>query len=135
MDIVKGVGMAVGGLVIGFVVVILGIVGIFLFAIFGALIGAITGWILSNTPILGDLVRTGFTSVLEVESPDLVAIGAMLGFIAGFFKNWEHKQECKHHCKHEKMENCCEGMSEKFEKMEDIPEVHIDIKPKGKKKK
>ena len=132
MEISKALGMAIGGLVIGFVVVILGIVGIFLFAIFGALIGAITGWILSQTPILGEAVKNGFTSVFGVESPDLVAIGAMLGFIAGFFKNWEHKEEKKGKDdgkeigdwfkKHGK--ECCEDI--------DMPEVHIDIEPKKK---
>jgi len=75
MNPIKAVGMAIGGLFIGLFVVILGIVGIFLFAILGALIGAITGWILSYTPILGDAVREGFTSVFEVQNPDLVSTG------------------------------------------------------------
>ena len=124
MDISKAVGMAIGGLVIGFVVVILGIVGIFLFAIFGALIGAITGWILAQTPILGEAVKNGFTSIFGVESPDLVAIGAMLGFIAGFFKNWDHKEDWKgkKEWSGKKTEEWCEDM--------EVPEVHIDIEPK-----
>ncbi len=87
-------GAVVAGLV-GLVAVLIGILAIFLFAIIGALMGAITGWILGYTPILGPAVKEGFTSVLNVQSPDLVAIGAMLGFIAGFFKNWGggwHKQ-------------------------------------------
>ena len=125
MDFMKGAGMVVGGIVIGSIVVI---IGIFLFAIFGALIGAITGWILGQTPILGDAVRAGFTSVFGVESPDLVAIGAMLGFIAGFFKSWDHKAG-------EKQKDECD--EKKFKEWaKEIPDVHIDIKPrtKGKKK-
>lgn len=129
MDVLKGAGIAIGGLFIGLIVVLLGILAIFLFAIFGALIGAITGWILTQTPILGDAVKSGFASVFEIESPDLVAIGAMLGFIAGFFKQWDNKQECKikheGHTKHAK--EWCEDI--------EIPEVHIDIEPKAKSKK
>lgn len=130
MNPIKAVGMAIGGVVIGIVVVVMGIIAIFLFAILGALIGAITGFILSYTPWLGDMVRQGFTSVLEVQNPDLVAIGAMLGFIAGFFKNWNGGGG--HHECHEKKEKepCCDEWGP-----EDIPEVHIDVKPKAKKKK
>jgi hypothetical protein len=128
MDFLKAAGVAIGGLFIGLIVVLFGIIGIFLFAIFGALIGAITGWILTHTPILGEAVKSGFTSVFGVESPDLVAIGAMLGFIAGFFKQWDHKDgwKGKHewHPKHE--EEWCEDV--------EIPEVHIDIEPKSKSK-
>ena len=133
MDVLKAAGMAIGGLFIGLVVVLFGIIGIFLFAIFGALIGAITGWILSQTPILGEAVKTGFTTVFEVESPDLIAIGAMLGFIAGFFKNWENKsdfkgKESKENWNSKDFEKCCENMEDM-----DIPNVHIDIEPKKKK--
>jgi hypothetical protein len=80
-------GAVVAGLV-GLVAVLIGILAIFIFAIIGALMGAITGWILGLTPVLGEAVKQGFTSVFNVQSPDLVAIGAMLGFIAGFFKGW-----------------------------------------------
>ncbi len=80
-------GAVIAG-VVGLVAVLIGIFAIFLFAIIGALMGAITGWILSYTPILGQAVKQGFTSVFNIQSPDLVSIGAMLGFIAGFFKNW-----------------------------------------------
>lgn len=129
MNPIKAIGMAIGGVVIGVIVVVVGIIGIFLFAILGALVGAITGFILSYTPILGDLVREGFTAVLEVQNPDLVAIGAMLGFIAGFFKNWSGGN---HHEYHEKKDekDCSDEWSP-----EDIPEVHIDVKPAKKKKK
>ena len=130
MDFLKTAGMAIGGLFIGLAVVLFGILAIFLFAIFGALIGAITGWILSYTPVLGDAVRSGFTSVFEIESPDLVAIGAMLGFIAGFFKNWENK-ECKIQ-KEEKPDWDEEKAKEWFK--DNVPEVHIDIEPKKKTK-
>jgi hypothetical protein len=65
-----------------------------------------------------------------VQNPDLVSIGAMLGFIAGFFKNWSGGGN--HEC-HEKKKDepcCAEDWS-----AEDIPEVHIDVKPPKKKKK
>ena len=127
MDIIKTAGMAIGGLFVGLVVVLFGIVGIFLFAIFGALIGAITGWIVAQTPILGEAVRNGFSSIFEVESPDLVAIGAMLGFIAGFFKNWESKNEHKHDWKSKDFES--------YEDMGEIPEIHIDVEPKKRSRK
>lgn len=129
MNPIKAVGMAIGGVVIGIVVVVFGIIAIFLFAILGALIGAITGFILSNTPWLGDVVRQGFTSVLEVQNPDLVAIGAMLGFIAGFFKNWSGGGNHECHMEKKEKDPCGEWSPE------DIPEVHIDVKPKAKKKK
>ncbi len=83
----KGVGIF-AGIGTGIVVVLLGLIALFLFAIFGALMGAITGWILNLTPVLGPAVKNGFTAVFGVEAPDLVAIGAMLGFIAGFFRQW-----------------------------------------------
>ncbi len=89
----REVGSFIGGIAVGVIAVIVGIIAIFLFAIIGALMGAVTGWILQYTPVLGDAVRNGFTSVFGVESPDLVAIGAMLGFIAGFFRHWSHKHE------------------------------------------
>lgn len=84
------VGGFLSGLFFGLIAVIIGIIAIFLFAILGSLMGAVTGWIIGNTPILGDAVREGFSSIFGVESPDLVSIGAMLGFVAGFFKHWDH---------------------------------------------
>jgi|GEM_PF-3102848 len=84
------IGKTMAGAGFGFMALVFGIIGIFLFAIFGALVGAITGWIVGFTPVLGDAVRNGFTSIFEIESPNLVEIGAMLGFIAGFFKQWGH---------------------------------------------
>lgn len=79
--------IAVGSLaaISGIAAVIIGIIAVFLFAIFGALMGAVTGFILQIAPIIGPLVQQGFASV-GVKDPSLVAIGAMLGFIAGFFK-------------------------------------------------
>lgn len=83
----------------GIAAVILGLIAIFIFAIIGALMGAVTGWIIQITPWLGDTVSAGFTSVFGIESPDLVTIGAMLGFIAGFFKHWggghDHGECCE----------------------------------------
>ena len=64
---------------------IIGILAIFVFASLGALMGAVTGWIVSVIPVLGALVKQGFEQV-GILYPDLTAIGAMLGFIAGFFK-------------------------------------------------
>ncbi|MEW6748991.1 MAG: hypothetical protein AB1295_04765 [Candidatus Micrarchaeota archaeon] len=128
MDFGKTAGMVIGGIVIGFIVVLVGIIGIFLFAIFGALIGAVTGWILSMTPVLGDAVKAGFTSVFEIESPDLVAMGAMLGFIAGFFKQWDHKGG-------DKKDECDEKKFKEWAKDFEVPKVHIDIEPKPRTKK
>ena len=86
MSIWKAAAIGSVAAVSGIVAVIIGIVAVFLFAIFGALMGAITGFILEIAPILGPLVKQGFASV-GVSNPSLVAIGAMLGFIAGFFKS------------------------------------------------
>lgn len=86
-NIEKGVGFAVGGFFVGIFTVLFGILAIFLFAILGALVGAITGWILEMTPMLGPAVKSGFGAIFGIADPDLVSIGAMLGFIAGFFKH------------------------------------------------
>ncbi|MBU0586295.1 hypothetical protein KJ780_02185 [Candidatus Micrarchaeota archaeon] len=94
MDWLKGIGIGVMAAVGGFVVVMLGILALFIFAIFGALMGAITGFILQIVPILGPLVKQGFM-ILGIENPDLVAIGAALGFVAGFFKNSFTGGSCK----------------------------------------
>jgi len=85
------VGKAMAGVGAGVMVVIFGLIAIFLFAIIGALMGAIGGFLVQITPWLGSTVKAGFSSIFEVESPDLVAIGAMLGFIAGFFRQWGMK--------------------------------------------
>jgi len=76
------------GVLTGFFVVLAGILAIFVFAILGALMGAIAGWLVGITPFLGDAVRHGFTAIFGVYNPNLVEIGAMLGFVGGFFKNW-----------------------------------------------
>ncbi len=81
------------GIMVGIVAVIAGIVAIFLFASIGAIMGAITGWIVGFVPVIGDAVREGFRTIFNIQEPDLVAIGAMLGFIAGFFKQWESKKD------------------------------------------
>lgn len=77
---------AIGAAAIGAAVATMGIIAIFFFAIIGALMGAITGFILSIVPVLGPLVVSGFAQ-LGVQNADLAAIGAMLGFVAGFFKS------------------------------------------------
>jgi hypothetical protein len=79
--------------IIGIAIVIVGIFAMFLFAILGALVGAITGWIVSIVPFLGDLVREGFAQ-FGIANANLTAIGAMLGFVAGFFKSIGH-DKCK----------------------------------------
>ena len=90
--ITKAIGVALTASIAGIVVAIIGIIGIFIFAIFGALMGAITGFILAHTPFLGAKVIEGFTS-FGIENPNLTAIGSMLGFIAGFFKPIFSKNE------------------------------------------
>ncbi len=88
VDPLKTTKKAAGSIFLGFVGVILGILGMFLFVILGAVMGGLTGYVVELTPDLGQSVKTGFSSVFGVEDPDLVAIGAMFGFIAGFFKHW-----------------------------------------------
>ena len=80
----KSITVGVVAAIAGVFAVLIGIVAVFLYAIFGALMGAVAGWLVSVTPILGVLVATGFQS-FGVAHPDLVAIGAALGFVAGFF--------------------------------------------------
>ena len=76
------------------VTAVIGLIAIFFFVIFGALVGAVTGWIISIAPILGNLVTEGFASI-GIKNPNLVAIGAMLGFVAGFFKpHLENRWNC-----------------------------------------
>lgn len=91
----KAIGIGLMAAVAGLAVAFVGILAIFLFAIFGALVGAVTGWLVSIAPFLGNAVVSGFASI-GVKDPDLVAIGAMLGFIAGFFKNhdWNKFKGC-----------------------------------------
>lgn len=83
--LLNGIWIAITAAVIGAITVFIGIFAIFFFAILGALIGAVTGWIVSMTPILGTAVTEGFMSI-GVKDPSLVALGAMIGFVAGFFK-------------------------------------------------
>lgn len=86
-----GIFGAIVAAIIGAFVVIVGIVAIFFFAIIGALMGAITGYILHLVPVLGPLVENGLVQ-LGIKNPDLTSIGAAIGFIAGFFKSaHEHK--------------------------------------------
>ncbi len=85
-SVLKAISVGAVAALAGIVAATLGIIAIFLFAIFGALVGAITGWIVSMAPIIGPLVTDGFRS-FGVSSPSLPAIGAALGFVAGFFKS------------------------------------------------
>ena len=71
-NVFKAIGMATVASFIGLFAVLIGVFGIIVFATIGAVMGAITGFIVQ---------------VLGIESPDLVAIGAMLGFVGGFFKS------------------------------------------------
>lgn len=128
MGIGKMVAAGIGGIVIGVIAVLVGIIAIFIFATIGAIVGAVAGWIVGHTPILGDIVRAGFSSIFEIESPDLVAIGAMIGFIAGFFKHWDHKHDGG------KWSDWCGGRKEGWPSEIEIPEVHIDVKPKKRKR-
>lgn len=77
-SILKALGIGSVAALAGIVAVLLGIIAIFLFAIFGALVGAVTGWIVSLTPYLGVLVREGFMA-FGVQNPNLPAIGAIVG--------------------------------------------------------
>jgi len=86
-NVFKAVGMATMASFVGLFALLLGVFGIIVFATLGAIIGAITGFIVQYVPILNELVITGFIQVLGIESPNLVAIGAMLGFVGGFFKS------------------------------------------------
>jgi len=86
-NVFKAIGMATVASFIGLFAVLIGVFGIIVFATIGAVMGAITGFIVQHVPILNELVINGFVQVLGIESPDLVAIGAMLGFVGGFFKS------------------------------------------------
>jgi hypothetical protein len=86
-DLFKAIGVATVASFVGIFALLLGVLGIFIFATIGAIIGALTGFIVQYVPILNELVITGFIQVLGIESPNLVAIGAMLGFVGGFFKS------------------------------------------------
>lgn len=83
MDFLKNWDLALGS-IFG---ILIGILAIFLFAGIGAIMGAISGAIISIIPILNSLVIKGFMQIFDISNPDLIAIGAMLGFIAGFFKS------------------------------------------------
>lgn len=61
------------------------ILAMLLFALVGAVVGIIAGWLVSIAPVVGPLVKQGF-SAFGIPNANLVAIGAMLGFVAGFFR-------------------------------------------------
>ncbi|MFA5108602.1 MAG: hypothetical protein WC492_03675 [Candidatus Micrarchaeia archaeon] len=83
--ITKGIGLGIVGAVVGIAAGIVGILAILLLASFGAIMGAIVGFVVSAIPVLGPLVKEGFMS-FGIVDPNLVAIGAAVGFVAGFFK-------------------------------------------------
>jgi hypothetical protein len=86
-DAFKAIGVATVASFIGLFAVLIGVFGIIIFATIGAIMGAITGFIVQYVPILNELVIMGFVQVLNIPNPDLVSIGAMLGFVGGFFKS------------------------------------------------
>lgn len=63
-----------------------GIVFLFVYAILGALFGAVAGWFVQIAPVIGPAVREGF-SQLGFPVTNLTTVGAALGFVSGFFKN------------------------------------------------
>ncbi len=62
-----------------------GIVFLFVYAILGALFGAVAGWFVQIAPVIGPAVREGFAQ-LGFPVTDLATVGAALGFASGFFK-------------------------------------------------
>ncbi|MFH0961392.1 MAG: hypothetical protein V1820_01780 [archaeon] len=63
-----------------------GLVFLFVYAILGALFGAVAGWFVQIAPVIGPAVRAGFGQ-LGLPVTDLTTVGAALGFVSGFFKN------------------------------------------------
>jgi len=88
-----GVVAALTAALIGIAVAVFGLVAIFFFATIGAIMGAVTGFIVQYVPFLGPLVIQGF-EIIGIQNPNLVALGAMLGFVGGFFKSHNHSPPC-----------------------------------------
>lgn len=65
--------------------VVTGIVFLFVYAILGALFGAVAGWFVQIAPVIGPAVREGFVQ-LGFPVTNLTTVGAALGFASGFFK-------------------------------------------------
>jgi len=61
------------------------IVLLFVYVVAGTAIGALTGWVVSWTP-LGKMVVKGLEILNLHAEGGLMAIGAMLGFVTGFFR-------------------------------------------------
>lgn len=93
-NVLGGIVMGFGAALVGAAIAVIGIIAIFLFAILGALMGAATGFIIGYVPVLGPLVVEGFR-MIGVQSPDLAALGAMLGFVGGFFRQHYPLPLCK----------------------------------------
>lgn len=71
-----------------------GVLGIFLLffaCIFGALVGAFSGWLLSLTP-LGGMVVAGF-GFFGVKVDSIVSLGAAIGFVSGFFSHYSSRSD------------------------------------------
>mgnify|MGYP001561540022 CR=1 FL=1 len=75
-----------GDWLVGVFIATLIVAMVFVFAIIGALFGAFAGWILSMT-FLGPMIQSGLES-LGAKSPNLIEIGALLGFVSSFFRNY-----------------------------------------------
>lgn len=90
----KAIGVATVASFVGLFAILLGIFAIIVFATLGAIMGAITGLIVQHVPILNALVINGFVQLLGIQNPDLISIGAMLGFVGGFFKSNNEIKNC-----------------------------------------
>lgn len=79
VDLAEGIswGIVIVGLFVGFV---------FLFAIAGAFVGLVTGWIVHISP-LRSIVEDGFEAIGINADGQLANIGAVLGFITGFLRS------------------------------------------------
>jgi hypothetical protein len=79
--------LLVSGLVTASVAV-MGIMFLFVYAILGAVFGAVAGWFVQIAPVIGPAVRAGFGQI-GLNVTDLTTVGAALGFVSGFFKGKE----------------------------------------------
>ena len=78
--------MNTGDWLVGVFIATLIVAFMFVFAIISALFGAFAGWVLSMT-FLGPMIQSSLES-LGAKSPNLVEIGALLGFVSSFFRNY-----------------------------------------------
>jgi hypothetical protein len=60
---------------------------IMFFVLLGPAVGALAGYIIGHVPYVDMWVLNGLRLVgLNITAPDLVPLGAALGFVGGFFK-------------------------------------------------